>query len=89
MRRNLIQEKFDSYRREVIPQDAPLVQVVECRRSFYAGAQALMGIVMNGLSAGPDCEPADERMMMDISSELQDFVRQEIAAGHGNPRKTR
>jgi hypothetical protein len=35
------EKQWRSYRARVVPADAPAVQVVECRRAFYAGAQAL------------------------------------------------
>lgn len=36
-------DQWNSYMRGVIPKDAPRVQIQECRRAFYAGAQAAMG----------------------------------------------
>jgi len=47
---------------------------METRRAFYAGAQALMGIVMNSLS--PDSEPTEEdvAVMEDLDAELREFV---------------
>lgn len=37
---------WESYRREVVPGDAPAVQVQECRRAFYAGAKATLGVLL-------------------------------------------
>jgi hypothetical protein len=75
-----IQEEFDSYRKAVIPADAPLVQVVECRRAFYAGAQALRHIVLNAPEG-----LAGRRFLIEVEEELRDFVRREVAQGHGSP----
>jgi hypothetical protein len=33
-----IKEGWDRYRKAVIPEDAPSMQFLECRRAFYAGA---------------------------------------------------
>lgn len=38
----LVQQAWDSYLREVIPFDAPAVQIAESKRAFFAGAQAAM-----------------------------------------------
>lgn len=81
-RRLRLQESFDSYRREVIPADAPFVQVVECRRAFMAGCQAMRNILANA----PDEEKAQMRFCDEIEEELKDFVRREVALGHGSKR---
>jgi hypothetical protein len=38
-------EQWNSYSQAVMPRDASAVQIQECRRAFYAGAQALMGVL--------------------------------------------
>lgn len=35
-----IKDDWESYQRDVLPINAPQVQVQECRRAFYAGALA-------------------------------------------------
>jgi len=79
MRRLRIQESFDSYRREVIPPDASLVQVTECRRAFFAGAQAMRAILTNA----PEGPRAERQFCEEIEAELRDFVRREVAQGLG------
>lgn len=37
--------EWASYRRVVVPASAPLVQVQECQRAFYAGARALLHLM--------------------------------------------
>lgn len=37
-----VAESFESYRQAVIPDAAPVTQVEECRRAFYAGAYFLL-----------------------------------------------
>lgn len=39
-------EEFESYRRAVMAASAGDVQVIECRRAFFAGAQALRGLIV-------------------------------------------
>lgn len=39
-----IGDQWQSYADDVMPKDASLRQVIECRRAFYAGAQAAYGL---------------------------------------------
>lgn len=75
MRRLRIEESWNSYSRDVLPQDAPLIQRVECRRAFYAGAQGLLGIIMRMLDPGLEPTEADLKKMDDIDHELRDFMK--------------
>lgn len=54
---NRIQAAWDTYLREVVPLGAPAVQITESKRAFFAGAQALLGVV---LELGDDDSPEDE-----------------------------
>ena len=65
-----IAENFLTYRSEVIPQDAPPVQIEECRRAFFAGAVALYLLVLAGLSPNPGVTPEDMSFMADVDAEL-------------------
>ena len=38
-----VSEAWASYRERVLPADAGPIQVLECRRAFYAGVRALEG----------------------------------------------
>ncbi|OGT59005.1 MAG: hypothetical protein A3E01_18570 [Gammaproteobacteria bacterium RIFCSPHIGHO2_12_FULL_63_22] len=80
MEDKLIKSAWNSYLARVIPADAPIVQVTESRRAFYAGAQALLGTLMARLD--PDKEPteADLVMMDSIKAELDQFAR-DVQAG--------
>lgn len=66
---------WKSYRNQVIPRDAPPIQLIECRRAFYAGAQAFYGKFMALLT--PESEPteADVRMMGALAMELEEFCQ--------------
>lgn len=75
-RRLRLKEQWNSYSRQVMPCNASAVQIQECRRAFYAGAQALMGVMTGGITDAPG-ETADEmQMMSDLHSELEEFCRQ-------------
>lgn len=43
---NTIQSSWEDYRSKVLPQDAPSIQITECRRAFYAGANSLLHLSM-------------------------------------------
>lgn len=58
---------WESYRRVVIPPDAPPVQVIESRRAFYAGAQAFMTIC----AASPD--NGEDQVVNGLCAELKQF----------------
>jgi hypothetical protein len=79
---NHIEKIWREFEQRCVPAAAAQVQRREMRRSFYAGASALFSLVMRELSPGPDCEPADERLMDDLSREMRQFeqdVRQNRA----------
>jgi hypothetical protein len=71
-----------TYRTTVIPVEAPAIQARECRRAFYAGARALLSIILAGVAANPTEEPtAQDLVMMDeIQAELDQFLR-DLQAG--------
>jgi hypothetical protein len=73
VKRQLLQEAWLSYVGEVLPPDAPPVQVVETRRAFYAGARALQAAVFGALSGGPDATAEDINVMQSLQGELEGF----------------
>lgn len=78
-RRLRMQEEFESYRREVIPVNAPMAQIVECRRAFYAGAQAFRALCCRS----PNDPAGEARFLLELEQELDDFPKRELAQGHG------
>ena len=54
----MIGEEWSSYQAEVVPAEAPDVQREECKRAFYAGAQAMFNEVMK--TAELDSDDASE-----------------------------
>lgn len=76
----LIEECWLSYRDQVIPKDAPPVQVTECRRAFYAGAHSLFTTIMNILEPGAEATEGDLRTMDSIQAELRRYNAQ-VKAG--------
>lgn len=75
-----IQQHWVEYAERVIPKNAPTVQIVECRRAFFAGAVAFHSAMLNGLSQGDDITSADEAMMLELDAELRQF-NQDVKEG--------
>lgn len=68
-----IGEEWASYHAEVIPAEAPPVPVEECKRAFYAGAQAMWAAVMTATE--PVDEDQCEARLAAIEREMRDFLR--------------
>lgn len=69
-----------NFAERVIPADAPDIQRIECRRCFYAGAQALLTGIMVMLDPGTEPTDADLSRMEGISAELERFGK-DVAEG--------
>ncbi len=63
-----IREAWESYRRLVIPADAPLMQIVESRRVFYAGFGLALSMVL---------EVGDERVSSEDGAAILDALIEE------------
>ena len=68
---NRIAAQFESFRKDVIPVDAPVVQVTEMRRAFYAGAAAILFITGDQYMTDDQIEAE----IMSIKKELGQFVK--------------
>lgn len=62
-----------TYAERVIPMTAPDTQRIECRRAFYAGAQAFLGAMMKHLDPGEDPTDDDLDLMDAMAAELKQF----------------
>ncbi|MGX9432410.1 MULTISPECIES: hypothetical protein [Bradyrhizobium] len=73
----LIEAGWIGYRIAVVPPDAPLVQLEECKLAFFAGAQHLFRSLMTVFDPGGE-EPteADMRKIDLIDKELRRFAEQ-------------
>jgi len=68
-----IAEQWETYRRDVLPANAPPVQVRECRIAFYGGATALYMSIMAALDPGKEPTEGDLKYMAAIDAELKAF----------------
>jgi hypothetical protein len=69
-----MQGLWKRYTAEVLPRDAPQVQIDECRQAFYAGAFGLFNGIMHALDPGPDATDADVEFMERIQLEFQQYA---------------
>jgi hypothetical protein len=77
--RKSIKSEWESYHTTVLPRNAPPIQIMECRRAFYAGAEAFFRCVYD---VGSDDAPEDDGVeyLETLSQELQTFGR-DVGAG--------
>jgi hypothetical protein len=82
MTRMFVLEGWNSLRREVLPPNAPAVQIEECRRVFYAGCIHMfcaLQEIMDPASSEPT--EADLAQMQLIEVELKQFGREMAILG--------
>jgi hypothetical protein len=70
-----VASQWESFAALVLPADAGDVQRQETRRAFYAGAQALLGLMMHGLEATDEVTDDDVASLTRLQEELAAFVR--------------
>ncbi len=73
---NDIEEAWKDYRMKVVPLDAPKLQVVECRRAFYAGVAAI--VKMMAMAGG--MSPYTARVLGGFRRETERF-QAEVESG--------
>ncbi len=64
-----IKDNWRTYRTNVLPKDAPMIQVIECRNSFYAGYASFVSDLL--------ADNADvENIMNSMLNELTEFQKE-------------
>lgn len=76
---SIIESQWDDFRRLVIPNEASAVQVREMKRSFFAGAEAMM-TVMRVCSVERVTEDEAEHILVEADTALREFA-QAVEAG--------
>lgn len=69
----MIEELWESYKREAVTAAAGRVQIEETRKAFYAGVSALFFAVMGQMSAGDAVTQQDLDVLSGIAAELRAF----------------
>lgn len=67
-----MQQRWQSYRDDVIPKDASAVQINECRLAFYAGAIAALNVT---LTVADMTEEEGFSALESVHTELSEFAR--------------
>ncbi len=70
----LIEAGWIGYRHLVMSENAPQIQIDECRMAFFAGAQHLFASIMSILEPGSEPTEKDLDRMTQIDSELKSFL---------------
>lgn len=81
-----LESGWEMYRREVIPADAPQVQIDETRNGFYGGAWLLWSTIMGTLDSAADPTPADLQLLDELQAELVAFASEKGVAQKGSSR---
>lgn len=68
-----IKYQWDTYRL-ILSKDAGATQIIETRRAFYAGAQALFYAILTALEPGSDATDNDLAYMDKLDKELRQFA---------------
>jgi len=76
----MIEKAWQDYEWKVIPPTAPVVQRVESKRAFYAGAAALLDGLTEKLEDGKEPTLKDLKLIHDVFGELTSFY-QKVKAG--------
>jgi hypothetical protein len=74
MNRMHILEAWNSYREQVIPRDAPAVQVTESKRAFFAGAGSIWMVFTSQQTGAPLVVSVNSQILEDIDAELRQFL---------------
>jgi hypothetical protein len=72
---DLVGQRWRQYSSKILdPIQANQIQRQETRRAFYAGASALMTIILENMSSGDEVQESDLTMMDSLKAELDNFV---------------
>lgn len=68
--------EWESLARKALPDDVSALQLQEMKRSFYAGAHALIRLMLTRFEKGTQETEADLQFMDDIDAELNAYFQQ-------------
>lgn len=71
-----IENGWQSYRKHVLPQAAPPIQIKETRRAFFGGAAILFETIMLALDSGEEPTDADMQRLTDLQAEIDEYGQQ-------------
>lgn len=71
--RRTVKASFREFADKIIPNEAPLVQKVEMRRAWYAGAEAMFRLISGDLDADHEPTELDVLYIDSLLGELREF----------------
>lgn len=71
---SMIALMFEGYRKNVMPPGAGPVQVLECKRAFFAGTRSMLDLMMAAADPGLDATDRDLEIMAVIEKELAEWM---------------
>jgi hypothetical protein len=66
-------ELFETYRKRVLPATAPEVQIVECRRAFYAAAHSMLLLLLHTIGDEHVSEDEGVAVLEGLKAECEAF----------------
>lgn len=75
----VVETAWLAYRAQVIPPDAPPIQIRETKKAFYAGAGTLLDSLTVILGPGHEPTESDLLIMDGIAEELRQYVLDVVA----------
>lgn len=72
---NTILNQWDSYKSDVLPKNAPPIQIKECRMAFYAGAKSLLDCLLD-VALTDLSDEASAIFLEGYELELDEFAKQ-------------
>ena len=68
-----VEKEWASYEAEVVPAEASDVQRLETKRAFYAGAWALLCMILHKTQEIEEDDPAGQSFLKALHDELESF----------------
>ena len=84
MNKKYIAMGWESYRKHVLPADAPEIQIKECKQAFFSGGAILYTAIMNVLSPGQEPTEADVQILEDLHAEVTEIGNDMDKAAFGS-----
>ncbi len=70
---NHIKKNWERYLEEVLPSDAPLIQLIETRRAFYSGAASLFTMMVDQTKQAGITEEQGIDYLAELNAEIVQF----------------
>jgi hypothetical protein len=81
---NKIEKEWRELAALTLPPDASIIQRMEMRKAFFAGAISMFSMIFSGLDpSSPDMTSADESLLDDLSSEMEEYINQMKSQAEG------